>query len=73
MVLRKGSEKKFRSGPWNGLSFNGLPLIKKTLLKSSLVDNAKEFYYSYELDDKSIITRLTLDELGIYVPVVEQN
>ncbi|KAL6311003.1 hypothetical protein AAG906_022523 [Vitis piasezkii] len=70
MVLRKGSEKKFRSGPWNGLSFNGLPLTKKTFSKSSLVDNADEFYYSYELDDKSIITRLTLDELGIYQRLV---
>ena len=70
MVLRKGSEKKFRSGPWNGLSFNGLPLTKKTFFKSSLVDNADEFYYSYELDDKSIITRLTLDELGIYQRLV---
>ena len=73
MVLRKGSEKKFRSGPWNGLSFNGLPLITKTFFKSSLVDNVDEFYYSYELDDKSIITRLTLDELRIYAPAVEQN
>ena len=73
MVLRKGSEKKFRSGPWNGLSFNGLPLITKTFFKSSLVDNVDEFYYSYELDDKSIITRLTLDELEIYAPAVEQN
>ncbi|WJZ95693.1 hypothetical protein VitviT2T_014442 [Vitis vinifera] len=73
MVLRKGPEKKFRSGPWNGLSFNGLPLITKTFFKSSLVDNVDEFYYSYELDDKSIITRLTLDELRIYVPAVEQN
>lgn len=70
MVLRKGSEKMFRSGPWNGLSFNGLPLIKKTFFTSSLVDNADEFYYSYELDDKSIITRLTLDELGIYQRLV---
>ena len=58
---------------WNGLSFNGLPLITKTFFKSSLVDNVDEFYYSYELDDKSIITRLTLDELRIYAPAVEQN
>ena len=66
MVLRKGSKKKYCSGPWNGLSFNGLPLVKNTYFNSSLVDNADEFYYSYELDDKSIITRLHLDEQGKY-------
>lgn len=70
LVLRKGSKKKYRSGPWNGLSFNGLSLPKNTFFTSSLVDNADEFYYSYELDDKSIITRLTLDELGVYQRLV---
>ena len=31
VVLQKGSEKKFRSGPWNGLRFGGLRFLKLLL------------------------------------------
>ena len=49
VVLRKGSEKKFRSGPWNGLIFGGIQLLKVVIFKYSIVYNADELYFSYEL------------------------
>ena len=35
VVLRSGSEKKFRSGPWNGLYFNSMATMKTPVFKTS--------------------------------------
>ena len=31
LVMKKGSQKYFRSGPWNGNSFSGMTVLKDTL------------------------------------------
>ncbi|XP_062018403.1 G-type lectin S-receptor-like serine/threonine-protein kinase At4g27290 [Rosa rugosa] len=64
LVLAQGSKKEFRSGPWNGLRFTGLPVSSNEILKPSYVYNTNELYYIYEANDNSIITRLKLTETG---------
>jgi hypothetical protein len=64
LVLAQGSKKEFRSGPWNGLRFTGLPVSSNEIFKPSYIYDTNELYYIYEANDNSIITRLKLTELG---------
>ncbi|KAL3503299.1 hypothetical protein ACH5RR_037748 [Cinchona calisaya] len=64
-VFRKGLEKKFRSGPWNGQRFSGIPVINSTVLTYTLVDDDQEVYHTYGLRNSSVLSRLTLNESGI--------
>ncbi|PIN06944.1 Serine/threonine protein kinase [Handroanthus impetiginosus] len=64
-VLRKGGVKVYTSGPWNGLTFSGLPNVQQSLVfKFGLVMDKNEVYY-YELIDSSLISRLTLSPIGL--------
>ncbi|KAF8396343.1 hypothetical protein HHK36_017960 [Tetracentron sinense] len=66
LVLRDGTSKKqFRSGPWNGLRFSGVPLLSRRHFKAFFVYTTEESYYMYENNEKSFITRLTLNESGL--------
>ncbi|KAL0406868.1 UNVERIFIED_CONTAM: G-type lectin S-receptor-like serine/threonine-protein kinase [Sesamum latifolium] len=62
-VMRKGSRKYFRGGPWNGLRFSGAPELKSNpLFDFKFVSNQDEVYYQYRLLNTSVITRLVLNE-----------
>ncbi|XP_024156759.1 G-type lectin S-receptor-like serine/threonine-protein kinase At4g27290 isoform X2 [Rosa chinensis] len=68
LVVAQGSKKVFRTGPWNGLRFTGTPVSVVTaasFLVPIFVYNTKELYYSYEVADDSILTRVTLTESGL--------
>ncbi|KAJ9671819.1 hypothetical protein PVL29_025498 [Vitis rotundifolia] len=60
IVLRKGSEKKYRTGRWNGVRFSGTAVMTNQAFKTSFVYNEDESYYLYELKDNLSITRLSL-------------
>ncbi|KAM4103082.1 hypothetical protein ACJW30_06G052800 [Castanea mollissima] len=64
LVFRKGSEKKFRTGLWNGQQFSGAVTIMNPVFKPSIVYNKDELYYMYEATDNSVVTRVTLTESG---------
>ncbi|KAL2523620.1 G-type lectin S-receptor-like serine/threonine-protein kinase [Abeliophyllum distichum] len=64
-VLRRGSEKIYRSGPWNGIRFSGIGLPLKTIFKYNHVFNNESLYYMNEASDNSIITRLTVNQSGL--------
>ncbi|KAK9940152.1 hypothetical protein M0R45_016826 [Rubus argutus] len=67
LVVAQGSKKLFRTGPWNGVRFTGTPgagVSATPFLIPIFVYNSSELYYSYEVTDDSIITRVTLTELG---------
>ena len=64
LVFRKGSEKKFRTGLWNGLRFSGALVNINAVFKPNIVYNNDELYYMYEANDNSIVTRVTLTESG---------
>ena len=64
VVLGVGSRKIVRSGPWNGLEFNGLNALDNSVYKAVFVANNDEVYALYESNNSKIISRLTLNHLG---------
>nr|XP_023879863.1 G-type lectin S-receptor-like serine/threonine-protein kinase At4g27290 isoform X1 [Quercus suber] len=64
LVFRKGSEKKFRTGLWNGQRFSGAVTNINPVFKPNIVYNKDELYYMYEATDNSVVTRVTLTESG---------
>ncbi|XP_039072012.1 G-type lectin S-receptor-like serine/threonine-protein kinase At4g27290 [Hibiscus syriacus] len=64
-ILREGMKKRFRGGPWNELSFSGLPMQVRPLIVHVVVVNTEEVYNTYEVTDKSVISRFTVNESGL--------
>ncbi|XP_050240411.1 receptor-like serine/threonine-protein kinase SD1-8 isoform X2 [Quercus robur] len=63
IVMKKGTEKFFRTGPWNGLSFSGLPVVKDNpVVIYDFVINSDEVYFIYNLVNNSVISRVLLNE-----------
>ncbi|XP_044473372.1 receptor-like serine/threonine-protein kinase SD1-8 isoform X2 [Mangifera indica] len=64
-ILLKGSEKVYRSGPWNGLGFSGAEaMMSNPDFIFNMVSNEEELYYSFSITDKSLITRIVLNQTG---------
>jgi hypothetical protein len=62
-VMKKGSEKYFRNGPWNGVRYSGEPELKANpVYNFNFVSNKDEVYYIYHMINKSIISRLVLNQ-----------
>ncbi|CAA2954677.1 G-type lectin S-receptor-like serine threonine-kinase At4g27290 isoform X1 [Olea europaea subsp. europaea] len=61
-VLKRGSYVTFKSGPWISGTRN---LRKNPFYKYKVVLNKNEAYFTYELHNKSIISRVTLSESGV--------
>ncbi|KAK4485098.1 hypothetical protein RD792_007707 [Penstemon davidsonii] len=65
-VFRKGGVELYRTGPWNGVRFNGIPNLRKNPIFSfGVVINKNEVYYHYELLNNSIISKFTLLASGV--------
>ncbi|XP_022880112.1 G-type lectin S-receptor-like serine/threonine-protein kinase At4g27290 [Olea europaea var. sylvestris] len=63
VVLRKGSEKFCRTGLWNSLQFSGSPELRLNPVFEFKVEfNQEEVYYMYQLKNKSVISRLVVNE-----------
>ncbi|RVW13882.1 G-type lectin S-receptor-like serine/threonine-protein kinase [Vitis vinifera] len=71
VVLRKGSEVRFRSGPWDGVRFAGSPEIKTIngVFKPIFVFNSTHVYYSFE-EDNSTVSRFVLNQSGLIQHIV---
>ncbi|GLU23491.1 hypothetical protein SLE2022_394910 [Rubroshorea leprosula] len=67
-VLRKGSKKYFRFGPWNGISFSGVPILspENQIFSYEFVSNEEEvyymFYYMFSLKNKSLLSMVVLNQ-----------
>ncbi|GKV42589.1 hypothetical protein SLEP1_g49972 [Rubroshorea leprosula] len=63
-VLRKGSKKYFRYGPWNGISFSGVPILspENQIFSYEFVSNEEEVYYMFSLKNKSLLSRIVLNQ-----------
>lgn len=62
-VMWKGSAVYFRSGRWNGLQFSGGPDLKPNpLFEYEFVSNENEVYYAYHLKNKSVMSRIVLNQ-----------
>ena len=73
LVLSKGSTKKFRSGIWNGVGFNGIVGLGNLAWEHSLKFNENEAYYIFNSTDFSVISRLTLNYSGLAQIIILEN
>jgi hypothetical protein len=66
--MMKGSQKFFRTGPWNGVRYSGAPELKANpVFDFNFVSNKDEVYYIYHMINKSVISRLVLNQtLSLY-------
>ncbi|KAK8525693.1 hypothetical protein V6N13_090901 [Hibiscus sabdariffa] len=63
MVLRKGVEKYYRSGLWNGDGFSGSPNLRSNpIFDYDFAWNETEVYYIYFLKNKSVMSRFVLNQ-----------
>ncbi|CAK9161984.1 unnamed protein product, partial [Ilex paraguariensis] len=62
-VIWKGSKKYFRTGPWNGLRFSGVPNLRSShLYKLNFISNEEEVYNTYLFTNESEIIKLVLNQ-----------
>ncbi|KAL7249430.1 hypothetical protein ACSBR1_011591 [Camellia fascicularis] len=66
LIVRTGSVVEFRSGPWNGLRFSGLPMLNpNSVYTYGFISNKEEMYYQFHLVNSSVFTRLVLSPTGL--------
>ncbi|KAF3453569.1 hypothetical protein FNV43_RR04009 [Rhamnella rubrinervis] len=59
----KGTAKFYRGGPWNGIRFTGGRALKPNPLFSfDFIYNNDKVYYTYNLVNKSVISRIVINE-----------
>ncbi|XP_061337469.1 G-type lectin S-receptor-like serine/threonine-protein kinase At4g27290 [Gastrolobium bilobum] len=63
IIMWKGSKEYYRGGSWNGLGFTGAPELKNNpVFEFKFVSNKDEVYYTYNLRNKSIISRIVMNQ-----------
>ncbi|XP_027353641.1 G-type lectin S-receptor-like serine/threonine-protein kinase At4g27290 isoform X2 [Abrus precatorius] len=61
-VMWKGSVEYYRGGPWNGVQFSGSPALRANpIFDYKFVNNSDEVYYTYDLNNKSVISILVMN------------
>ncbi|CAH1448372.1 unnamed protein product [Lactuca virosa] len=56
----------WRTGPWNGMRFSGVPAMKGvSMMQFELEENSDEISYSFEMLDSSVYSRLVINSSGI--------
>ncbi|GMN66854.1 hypothetical protein TIFTF001_035915 [Ficus carica] len=59
----KGTTTYFRTGPWNGIGFSGSPDKRPSqLFDNHILYNVNEFYYTYNIKNKSVISIIVLNQ-----------
>ncbi|KAH7660804.1 Non-specific serine/threonine protein kinase protein, partial [Dioscorea alata] len=62
-----GSNKKGRSGPWNGIKFSNIRATKSNNgVSTDFVSNKDEVYYMYNTTGTQTVCRLIVDQNGMY-------
>ncbi|KAG5235606.1 G-type lectin S-receptor serine/threonine-protein kinase [Salix suchowensis] len=65
LVVMQGSTIKYRSGPWDGLRFSGIPNLKQNpVYNFEFVISEEETFYRENLVDKSMLWRFMTDQNG---------
>ncbi|XP_022880261.1 G-type lectin S-receptor-like serine/threonine-protein kinase At4g27290 isoform X2 [Olea europaea var. sylvestris] len=66
LVLRKGSEKIYRTGVWNGVRFSGTgPLSVNPVFIPIFVYDNENLYYMYKFGDRSLVNRFMITQSGL--------
>ncbi|XP_071726498.1 receptor-like serine/threonine-protein kinase SD1-8 [Rutidosis leptorrhynchoides] len=64
-ILQKGKE-TYRSGPWNGRRFSGVPEMKTVkVIEFEFQNNRDEIWYSFKLMNNSVYSRLIMNSAGV--------
>lgn len=69
LVVRDGSDIRYRAGPWNGERFSGEPNLRpNSIYRFGFVLNQREIYYHYDIDNDntSPVTRVVLRPTGSF-------
>ncbi|XP_056173190.1 G-type lectin S-receptor-like serine/threonine-protein kinase At4g27290 [Syzygium oleosum] len=64
-VLKRGSTKTFRTGPWNGFYFTGSPVTERTIFRQMFVYDETDVYLKFESSRDDITTIITLNQSGL--------
>ncbi|RWR88151.1 G-type lectin S-receptor-like serine/threonine-protein kinase isoform X1 [Cinnamomum micranthum f. kanehirae] len=65
--LKKGLDTVWRSGPWNGLRFSGIPGPNHdSVFSHNFVNNDNELYFAYHAINHSVLARSLLDASGAF-------
>ncbi|KAG9134915.1 hypothetical protein Leryth_001198 [Lithospermum erythrorhizon] len=64
LVLGMGTGKRFRSGPWNGFSFNGLTMFKNQYFTNRYGSDRTVVASVSQSYNESVISRLVVNETG---------
>ncbi|XP_059660648.1 S-locus-specific glycoprotein S13-like [Cornus florida] len=74
LVIRKGSMKKFRSGPWDGEQFMGIPLIPNLLfIPKVIINNSEGMNHEYGPNYEYLPIRSVLSFSGLVQRFVWEN
>ncbi|XP_047308360.1 G-type lectin S-receptor-like serine/threonine-protein kinase At4g27290 [Impatiens glandulifera] len=66
IVLHRGLDIQYRSGPWDGVRFgNGPPLKPNTIFNPIFVFNSSYVYYTFENSDSTIVSRFVVNQTGL--------
>ncbi|XP_024200312.1 G-type lectin S-receptor-like serine/threonine-protein kinase RKS1 [Rosa chinensis] len=66
LFLCKGREALWRAGPWIGDRLSALPVMTATVYNASFVNNEDEISLVFAVAKESLITRVVIDESGIF-------
>ncbi|KAK6283670.1 hypothetical protein POUND7_002622 [Theobroma cacao] len=78
IFLWNKQRREYRSGPWNGLRFSGVPEMKPLdYISFNFVTNQDEVYYSFSITNKNLFSRLIVTPTGTlqrltWIPDTEQ-
>ncbi|XP_048319087.2 G-type lectin S-receptor-like serine/threonine-protein kinase RKS1 isoform X1 [Ziziphus jujuba] len=64
LILYKGQIRWWRSGPWNGMMWNGVP-ASATDFNASFVNDNNEISQMWDVLDSSIFSRIVVNESGM--------
>ncbi|XP_019707010.2 receptor-like serine/threonine-protein kinase SD1-8 isoform X1 [Elaeis guineensis] len=66
IFLWNGAHRVWRAGPWVGQRFSGVPEMKTySMFKFDFVNDQDEIYYSFNIFNESIISRLIVNQSGV--------
>lgn len=65
IFLRNKDVIRYRSGPWNGRRFSGVPeMVQRSDIEFAFVTNGDEVYYAFYIHNDSLISRLVVNSSG---------
>ncbi|KAI3495255.1 hypothetical protein L1887_37503 [Cichorium endivia] len=66
VLLFNNERKTWRTGPWNGRRFSGVPVMKGvSIMQFEFKDNSDEINYSFKMLNSSVYSRLVINSSGM--------